>query len=65
MDVSARFADEEEKEKFKADGYRSIPTENGEVILADNGLTVSENIRLGLLKFFWGARITVRGVRAN
>lgn len=65
MDISARFADDDEKEKFKADGFTSITTETGELFYPKTGIAVSDSIRLGLLKFLWGSRITVRGVRAQ
>ena len=65
MDISARFADDDEKEKFRADGFTSVPIEDGELFYPEAGIALSDSIRLGLLKFLWGSRITVRGVRAQ
>ena len=61
-DIAARFADEEEKEELKASGFKSIPTETGELFVPERGISVSENIKLGLVKFLWGTRITIKGV---
>lgn len=62
MNISARFAGEGEKEELMANGFRSIPTEKGELFVPKRGVSVAENIRLGLVRFLWGARITIRGV---
>ena len=53
---------DEEKEELKASGFKSIPTETGELFVPERGISVSENIKLGLVKFLWGTRITIKGV---
>lgn len=63
MDISARFADQAEKESLEVSGFRSIPSELGKVMVPEKGVILGDTIALGLLKLLWMQKITVRGVR--
>ncbi len=63
MDISARFADQAEKESLEVSGFRSIPSELGKVLVPEKGVILGDTIALGIMKLLWLQKITVKGVR--
>ena len=50
MEMSARFADEEEIENLEEIGYRSIPSETGKIVLPGKGVSIADTLKLKLAR---------------
>lgn len=62
MEMSARFADEEEIENLEEIGYRSILSETGKIVLPGKGVSISDTLKLKLARILWSKRIIVEGL---
>lgn len=63
FDVSARFVDENEANTLKADHFKSIPHEFGEVLIRRIPAYMDNIVTLGLSRFI--KRITVTGIHST
>ncbi|WP_040434955.1 hypothetical protein [[Clostridium] hylemonae] len=62
MEMSARFADEEEIENLEEIGYRTIPSETGKIVLPGKGVSIADTLKLKLARILWSKRIIVEGL---
>ncbi|KMZ53809.1 hypothetical protein [Dorea sp. D27] len=62
MEISARFAEEEEIKGLEEIGYKSIPSETGKIMLPGKGVSVADTVKLKLARILWSKRIVVEGL---
>lgn len=62
MEMSARFADQEEVRGLEETGYKSIPSEAGKILLPGKGVGIADTVKLKLARILWSKRIVIEGL---
>ena len=62
MELSARFADENEVEQYKNMGYKELATEKGKLLLPKTGVRTADTVTFDLSQFLWMSMIEFDGI---